>query len=129
MADIKVLPQNIADSFRQLKNEIKSANGDIEKVYNNDKTKFLALHNEYIKIVAETIKQTIQKASLKKEDIKAIGFHGQTCYHNPPSISKENPNIDKYSFHYPMDRILRTASSIVLRGAPMFSRKWLCMPL
>lgn len=86
------IPQNIADSFRQLKNEIKSANGDIEKIYNHDKTKFLALHNEYIKIVAETVKQTIQKASLKKEDIKAIGFHGQTCFHNPPSISKENPN-------------------------------------
>ena len=33
------IPQNIADNFRQLKNEIKSANGDIEKVYNHDKTK------------------------------------------------------------------------------------------
>ncbi|MBR2922531.1 MAG: anhydro-N-acetylmuramic acid kinase [Alphaproteobacteria bacterium] len=86
------IPQHIADSFRILKNDIKSANGDIVKVYNNDKIKFLSLHDEYIKIVAQTVNQTIKKANLKKEDIKAIGFHGQTCYHNPPSINTDNPN-------------------------------------
>ena len=86
------IPKHIADNFRQLKNIIKTADGNIEKVYHNDKTNFLTLHNEYIKIVAETVEQTIKKANLKKEDIRAIGFHGQTCYHNPPSISKENPN-------------------------------------
>lgn len=86
------IPQHIADSFRILKNDIKSANGDIVKVYNNDNIKFLSLHDEYIKIVAQTVNQTIKKANLKKEDIKAIGFHGQTCYHNPPSINTDNPN-------------------------------------
>lgn len=86
------IPQNIADSFRHLKEEIKKANGDIEKVYNNDKTKFHLLHDEYIKIVAQTVNQTIKKANLKNTDIKAIGFHGQTCYHNPPSISPDGPN-------------------------------------
>ncbi len=87
-----LIPQHIADSFRILKNDIKSANGDIVKVYNNDKIKFLSLHDEYIKIVAQTVNQTIKKANLKKEDIKAIGFHGQTCYHNPPSINTDTPN-------------------------------------
>ncbi|MBR1948975.1 MAG: anhydro-N-acetylmuramic acid kinase, partial [Alphaproteobacteria bacterium] len=86
------IPKHIADKFRNLKEEVKSVRGDIEKVYNNDKNKFNSLHDEYIKIVADTVNQTIKKANLTTKDIKAIGFHGQTCYHNPPSISQENSN-------------------------------------
>ena len=86
------IPKHIADKFRNLKEEVKSVRGDIEKVYNNDKHKFNSLHDEYIKIVADTVNQTIKKANLTTKDIKAIGFHGQTCYHNPPSISQENSN-------------------------------------
>ena len=86
------IPQHIADNFRALKADVKSVNGDIEKIYNSDKTKFHLLHDEYIKIVANTVKQTLKKAGLEAKDIKAIGFHGQTCYHNPPSISVDNSN-------------------------------------
>lgn len=86
------IPSNIAERFRQLKDKLKSYNGNIEKVFNSDKKSFLRLHDEYIEIVVQTVNQTIQKANLKRENIKAIGFHGQTCFHCPPSIAKENAN-------------------------------------
>lgn len=86
------IPQNIADNFRSLKEEIKLVQGNIEKIYNKDKSRFHSLHDEYIKIVADTVNQVIKKAGLTNKDIKAIGFHGQTCYHNPPSIAQGNPN-------------------------------------
>ena len=62
-----------------------------EKVF--DKTReeierlpeFKAVHNEYIQQIAECVNEMCLKNGVDKSTIDAIGFHGKTLDHNPPS--------------------------------------------
>ncbi len=80
------IPPMMADDFRRLKTELADNNGNIRQIYNNSPQQILALHDSYIKLVAQTVNELLQKSGLDAASIDAIGFHGQTCYHRPPSI-------------------------------------------
>lgn len=80
------IPAKIADGFRSLKQQLADNNGDIKALA--EKPEFKQLHEAYINITAQTVKQLLEKAKLKPSDIDAIGFHGQTCAHCPPSIAQ-----------------------------------------
>ena len=83
------IPKEMADNFRELKNKLSNNGGNIEALKDNT---FLKLHNNYITLVAKTIHELIKISPISVEEIDIIGFHGQTCYHRPPSISKDkNP--------------------------------------
>lgn len=84
------IPPQIAEGFRTLKQQLADNNGDIKALA--EKTEFKQLHEAYIKITAKTVNQLLEKAKLKPSDIDAIGFHGQTCAHCPPSIAKGHNN-------------------------------------
>ena len=64
------------------------------KVKNKTKAEILALpefkeiHDEYVRQVAECINEMCKKYRLDKVSIDAIGFHGKTLDHNPPSRAK-----------------------------------------
>lgn len=90
----KNIPEYIADGFRILKRKLKDNEGNIEKIYSCDKLFFLNLHNAYVNLVAETINEMLSINHIERKKIEAIGFHGQTCYHFPPSIAgkKQEPN-------------------------------------
>lgn len=49
---------------------------------------FHLIHDEYIQSVADAINQMCEKYNIDKSEIDAIGFHGKTLDHNPPSKSK-----------------------------------------
>ena len=49
---------------------------------------FQAVHDEYIKGVAECVNEMCAKYKIDKKTINAIGFHGKTLDHNPPSKAK-----------------------------------------
>ncbi len=49
---------------------------------------FKAIHDEYVKQVATCINEMCEKFKLDKSKIDAIGFHGKTLDHNPPSRAK-----------------------------------------
>ena len=49
---------------------------------------FHLIHDEYIQSVADAINQICEKYNIDKSEINAIGFHGKTLDHNPPSKSK-----------------------------------------
>lgn len=51
---------------------------------------FLQIHNEYIIGVAQAVNKLCQTYNIKKESVQAIGFHGKTLDHNPPSLAKIN---------------------------------------
>ena len=85
------IPLALAQQFRLLKEKIKQADGHIGHVVDEDRASFMQLHDSYIHLVAQTISETLDKAGLKPQDIEIIGFHGQTCAHCPPSITKEKP--------------------------------------
>ncbi len=86
------IPTEIANGFRQLKEKLQKNGGNIQKIYSQNSDDFLKLHDYYIKIVAQTVLQTLQKAKLSFQDIEIIGFHGQTCAHYPPSITSSLPH-------------------------------------
>ncbi len=84
------IPPLIANDFRTLKQKLSQNGGDICSFYNTETKFFTNLHNTYIELVAQTVKELLKKANIQSSDIKAIGFHGQTCFHFPPSIAGTN---------------------------------------
>lgn len=51
---------------------------------------FKKTHDTYIKLVADTVLKLIKTASVKKSDIDAIGFHGQTVDYCGPSVAQKS---------------------------------------
>jgi len=52
---------------------------------------FQEIHDEYVREVAECINEMCHKYQIDKKTISAIGFHGKTLDHNPPSKDKTAP--------------------------------------
>lgn len=51
---------------------------------------FRAIHDEYVKQIADCVNEMCSKNGIDKATIDAIGFHGKTLDHNPPSKAKKN---------------------------------------
>ncbi len=49
---------------------------------------FNKIHDEYIQLIADCVNELVLQSGLKKSEIDAIGFHGKTLAHLPPSIAK-----------------------------------------
>lgn len=84
------IPTDIAEDFRQLKFLLTKNNGDINSIYQQQSDFFNNLHNRYIHLVAQAYNSMLEQNHILPQAIKAIGFHGQTCYHFPPSIAGKN---------------------------------------
>lgn len=54
---------------------------------------FLPLHREYISQIAECINEMCRLNNIEKSSVDAIGFHGKTLDHNPPSKAKNDNSI------------------------------------
>lgn len=54
---------------------------------------FVKVHDEYIRQVADAIDEMCQECKIDKSTIDAIGFHGKTLDHNPPSKAHTNGDI------------------------------------
>lgn len=54
---------------------------------------FHQIHDEYIQGIADGINQMCSSYGLDKKKIDAIGFHGKTLDHNPPSKAHRNGDI------------------------------------
>lgn len=64
------------------------------KVFNKTKEEieslpdFRKIHDEYVKQIANCVNEMCSKNGVDKTTIDAIGFHGKTLDHNPPSKAK-----------------------------------------
>lgn len=88
-------PRQLREDFLEIRQKTGRANGH-EKISMEDLSKwplFLQAHETYIQLVAQAIKNLLNKANVKAEDITAIGFHGQTLDHYPPSVAQSDPNV------------------------------------
>lgn len=51
---------------------------------------FKEIHDEYVKQIADCINEMCSKNEINKTTINAVGFHGKTLDHNPPSKAKKD---------------------------------------
>lgn len=52
---------------------------------------FKRVLNDYTVLTAQTVNALCDKSGIDKADIAAVGWHGQTCDHFPPSVAAGNP--------------------------------------
>lgn len=78
-------PQNLREKFLVLKDLFARKENHFE-IFQSDFFKNTV--DEYTCLVAQTVNMLLEKCSVDKKDIAAIGFHGQTCDHFPPSVAK-----------------------------------------
>lgn len=52
---------------------------------------FQEIHDEYVSQVAECVNEMCKKYKINKSKVSAIGFHGKTLDHNPPSKDEKAP--------------------------------------
>lgn len=81
------IPAPLAEWFRSIKKRLKDTNGDICSIFNADKETFLHHHNLYIRLAAQSVTELLKKTDMTKNQIDAIGFHGQSRFHLPPSLA------------------------------------------
>ncbi len=86
-------------AFNKTKAEIEAING------------FIEIHNEYIREVAQCINEMCEKHNIDKNTINAIGFHGKTLDHNPPSKAKSD-GANPYTLQIGSGQMLADLTSI-----------------
>ena len=72
---------------------------------------FFKIHNDYICGIAECIDEMCQKFGIDKRTVDAIGFHGKTLDHNPPSRAKQE-KTEPYTLQMGSGQMLADLSGI-----------------
>ena len=100
------------------------------QVKNKTKTQILALpdfkaiHDEYVQSVADCVNEMCEKYAIDKSTIDAIGFHGKTLDHNPPSRAKLE-KTDPYTLQIGSGQMLANLTGIPVvydfRSAPLMA--------
>ncbi len=106
------IPTSLSNSFRQLKFLLAQNNCDIEAYFAKEKESFMSLHNEYISLVAQTVNRMLEENNISQDSIDAIGFHGQTCGHCPPSIAQSKDPSQIYTLQIGSGQMLADLTSI-----------------
>ena len=85
---------------------------------------FKAIHDEYVESVANAINDMCRKFKIDKSTIDAIGFHGKTLDHNPPSKAKEEGTMP-YTLQIGSGQMLANLTGIPViydfRSAPLMA--------
>ena len=85
---------------------------------------FKAIHDEYVSQVADCINEMCQIYSIDKNTIDAIGFHGKTLDHNPPSRANAE-NTKPYTLQIGSGQMLANLTGIKVvydfRSAPLMA--------
>lgn len=87
-------PDTLSDALRKLREDMRAIGYNM-KLF-SETYEFQTTHDEYIKTVARGVEELIreaEKVGISRSGIDAIGFHGQTCGHNPPSIAKTPDDV------------------------------------
>lgn len=85
----KNYPLELTLKMLKIRQLVKSVDAQVEELEQNEF--FVETINEYTTLVAETINEFLAQENIAKSEIAALGFHGQTCDHFPPSIAKGQP--------------------------------------
>jgi len=72
---------------------------------------FKDIHNAYIHHLADAVNEMCAKYKVDKKSVKAIGFHGKTLDHNPPSKAQMN-GTEPYTLQIGSGQMLADLSGI-----------------
>ncbi len=103
---------SLSNRFRHLKFMLSQNGGDIEAYVSQSGNKFYELHDEYIKLVAQAINKLLSENKIAPNTIDAIGFHGQTCAHCPPSIAQSRDKSKIYTLQIGSGQMLANLTNI-----------------
>ena len=85
---------------------------------------FKAIHDDYVRQVADCVNAMCKKFKLDKKTIDAIGFHGKTLDHNPPSRAKAEKTLP-YTLQIGSGKMLADLTGIKVvydfRSAPVMA--------
>ena len=76
-------PEALKDGMRKIRAWIKSENYAVGNVVTH--IAFLGIVTAYAKLLAQCVGELLDTTRMKSDDIVALGVHGQTCAHCPPS--------------------------------------------
>ena len=82
-------PQELRDKLLKLRALIKEKKSEMAEIVKDEA--FEKVINEYTTLVAKAVNKLFNDSGFDKKNVAAIGFHGQTCDHFPPSIAKGQP--------------------------------------
>mgnify|MGYP000755210655 FL=1 len=80
-------PRQMAQHFRVVKRFLAENDGDIEAAIAHPQLALDSLIDDYTSAVAAAVNNALQTNGIPAASVDAIGFHGQTCAHCPPSVS------------------------------------------
>lgn len=72
---------------------------------------FAEFHDKYIRLLADAVNEICQQNNINKSSIDAIGFHGKTLDHNPPSRALLN-NTQAYTLQIGSGQMLADLTGI-----------------
>lgn len=82
------VPPLMAEKFRTLKKLLAQNGGNIAALAENPVLNVMSLIEDYTRFCADAVTLCLNQYQLSAAEIAAIGFHGQTCAHQPPSIAQ-----------------------------------------
>lgn len=106
------IPVEIGNRFRQLKFMLAQNGGDIDAIAADPEYRFAEIHDEYVKLVADTVNRLLEENNISKDSIDLIGFHGQTCAHRPPSIANSRDPRQIYTLQIGSGQMLADLTGI-----------------
>lgn len=78
--------ETVSENLRRVRRLITEKGADMEAVARDGF--FRRTVREYTELAAEAVHELMRRSGRSASDIAAIGFHGQTCDHFPPSIAR-----------------------------------------
>ena len=85
---------------------------------------FKSIHDDYVSQVAECVNELLEQNNIDRQTIDAIGFHGKTLDHNPPSKAKQD-NTLPYTLQIGSGQMLSDLTQIPVvydfRSAPLMA--------
>lgn len=84
-----LFPQKMTEDLRKIRRSVSESGAEMETVAADPF--FINTVRAYSGLVARAVNELVAKSGVSRDDIAAIGFHGQTCDHFPPSVAGGKP--------------------------------------
>lgn len=106
------IPSSLSERFRRFKKIMAQTDCDIASYAAQKENNFRSLHDDYIHLVAQTVNRLLTENSINPQSVDAIGFHGQTCGHRPPSIAQSKDPKQIYTLQIGSGQMLADLTGI-----------------